>query len=197
MAVTVPKGAEARRRLLVITYHFTPDRSVGGLRWAGLTKYLARMGWEVHVLTAAAQPTHEPERGLYVHVCKRGRTANDVYNAFAQWVRRSRSVERTEAVGGGTDAPEPGFFGRLRKEVGAALGFPDYARGWILRCAWDARRLLAASRFDAVVTSGPPHSAHLAGVLATLGRPGLLRIDMRDPWSDLRAKEWSQALYKT
>jgi hypothetical protein len=43
----------AKRRLLVITYHFPPDGSVGGQRWAGLSKYLARLGWEVHVITAA------------------------------------------------------------------------------------------------------------------------------------------------
>src|SRR2546427_696001 len=34
------------RRVLVITYHFPPDGSVGGLRWAGITKYLARLGWK-------------------------------------------------------------------------------------------------------------------------------------------------------
>ena len=41
------------RRLLVITYHFGPDGPVGGLRWFGITKYLARLGWKVSVITAA------------------------------------------------------------------------------------------------------------------------------------------------
>jgi len=41
------------RRLLVISYHFGPGGSVGGLRWAGITKYLARLGLEVRVITAA------------------------------------------------------------------------------------------------------------------------------------------------
>jgi hypothetical protein len=37
--------------------------------------------------------------------------------------------------------------------------------------------------FDAVVSSGPPHSAHLAGLAATLGNDTQFWVDMRDPWS--------------
>jgi glycosyltransferase involved in cell wall biosynthesis len=60
--------------------------------------------------------------------------------------------------------------------------FPDYARGWIIRAANCARALMDERRFDVVVTSGPPHSALLAGLLAIRGRPEPLWIDMRDPW---------------
>jgi glycosyltransferase involved in cell wall biosynthesis len=42
---------------------------------------------------------------------------------------------------------------------------------------------LRQQKFDAVVTSGPPHSAHFAGLAATLGRDEEFWIDMRDPWS--------------
>jgi len=37
--------------------------------------------------------------------------------------------------------------------------------------------------FDCVISSGPPHSAHLAGLLATFDRQTDFWIDMRDPWS--------------
>ena len=39
------------RRLLVVTYYFGPDGPVGGLRWLGITKYLARLGWKISVVT--------------------------------------------------------------------------------------------------------------------------------------------------
>ncbi len=66
--------------------------------------------------------------------------------------------------------------------VDLSMMFPDVARGWIFRAGFAARDLLAQQPFDLVVTSGPPHSAHLAGVLATLGRSEPLWVDMRDPW---------------
>jgi glycosyltransferase involved in cell wall biosynthesis len=41
-----------------------------------------------------------------------------------------------------------------------------------------------------VVSSGPPHSAHLAALIATLGRSRPLTIDMRDPWAGLDTSVW-------
>jgi glycosyltransferase involved in cell wall biosynthesis len=61
--------------------------------------------------------------------------------------------------------------------------FPDNGRGWVSRAALRARALLKEREFDVVVTSGPPHSAHFAGLFATYGRSEPLWIDMRDPWA--------------
>jgi hypothetical protein len=60
---------------------------------------------------------------------------------------------------------------------------PDEGRGWVLRAAGAARSLLRERKFDVVITSGPPHSTHFAGLLATLGGRTQFWIDMRDPWS--------------
>jgi glycosyltransferase involved in cell wall biosynthesis len=116
------------RRLLVISYHFPPDGAVGGLRWAGLSKYLARVGWEVHIVTAAEGPAAVAP-GVHRHHCR-----------------------------------------------------PRRARGWIMPAAATARALMREHRFDAVITSGPPHSTHFAGFLATPGKAVPHVIDMRDPW---------------
>ncbi len=188
------------RRLLVITYHFPPDGSVGGLRWAGYAKYLARLGWEVHVITAAEQTPGAAVPGVHVHTCRRARTLNDLYNDVARSLRSARSSGRPAAPSAAAnDAPDsgssPGLVGRIRRELAALLGFPDHGRGWVLKSAWTARRLLRRLPFDAVVTSGPPHSAHIAGMLATLGKPVLHRVDMRDPWSGLLDKEWGKRMY--
>ena len=60
---------------------------------------------------------------------------------------------------------------------------PDDGRGWVAPAASMARALLREHKFDIVITSGPPHSAHFAGLAATLGRDEQFWIDMRDPWS--------------
>jgi glycosyltransferase involved in cell wall biosynthesis len=67
--------------------------------------------------------------------------------------------------------------------VGTSMRLPDHARGWVERAARTARALLRERRFDAVISSGPPHSVHLAALLATRGRNTPFYIDMRDPWS--------------
>ena len=123
--------------------------------------------------------------GVHVHYCPRRQTLNDLYMRTA---RRVRGNDKAAAATPKPAAAHPGgtgsLLGGLRREIGSLLDFPDFARGWILRAALQARALLRQTRFDAVVTSGPPHAAHIAGVLATWGRSVPLIADFRDPWAD-------------
>jgi glycosyltransferase involved in cell wall biosynthesis len=175
------------RRLLVITYHFPPDGAIGGQRWDGLSKYLARLGWEVHVITAASGPD-QPNPGVHRHFCCRRRTLNDVYQAAAGRLRqRSNGADREparERRGAPLSRLSPMRpVTALRRVLGSSMYLPDAGRGWVARAAGVARTLLRQKKFDVVITSGPPHSAHFAGLLATIGRDIPLWIDMRDPWS--------------
>lgn len=174
-------------RLLVITYHFPPDGAVGGLRWSGLSKYLARLGWEVHVITAADTRAEAAVPGVYRYHRARRRTLNDWYNTVADRLRdRPVATTSPEVANAAGSVDVPGamsrFAGGLRTAAGLALSLPDDGRGWVLRAGLAARDLLRRHAFDAVVTSGPPHSAHFAGVLATLGSSVPHIVDMRDPW---------------
>jgi glycosyltransferase involved in cell wall biosynthesis len=78
--------------------------------------------------------------------------------------------------------------GAVRALAARSLDFPDVSRGWIMRAAATARGLLRDNAYDVVVSSGPPHLAHLAGVLATVGTDVPHWIDMRDPWSFFYAR---------
>lgn len=191
------KPNSGNRRLLVITYYFPPDGSVGGQRWAGLSKYLARLGWEVHVVTASTFDTGPDIPGVHRHVRHRRRTLNDVYRAAAGRLRQSRGANRQLSTGNPgpqQQVPVRNPVGQrrsarlrplaaIRRILGDSLLLPDPGRGWIGRAAAAARALLREQNFDVVITSGPPHSAHIAGLLATRGRDTPFWIDMRDPWS--------------
>lgn len=174
------------RRLLVITYHFPPDGAIGGQRWAGLSKYLARLGWEVHIVTASHAGHEHPTPNVHRHFRRRQRTLNDVYRAVAGRVRRRSSghhspIEEDPALPRSTAWLKP--FAAIRRLVGSAMSLPDDGRGWIAAAAVEARALLRQNDFDVVISSGPPHSAHFAGLAATLGRDAQFWMDMRDPWS--------------
>ncbi len=180
------------RRLLVITYHFPPDGAIGGQRWAGLSKYLARLGWEVHVVTASPLTREQDIPGVHRHVRHRRRTLNDVYRAAAGRLRPAPDTDRLVIPVKPGLPDKPGPWRRLsplravaaaRRVVGSSMYLPDVARGWVSRAAGAARGLLREWKFDVVITSGPPHSAHFAGLLATRGRDAKFWIDMRDPWS--------------
>jgi glycosyltransferase involved in cell wall biosynthesis len=179
------KSNPAFRRLLVITYHFPPDGTIGGQRWAGLSKYLSRLGWEVHVITAAAPGQEQTTNHVHRHVRHRRRTLSDAYDAAVGRFRRSPRPGHSRPTDAGT--PQPTSRGRAseaaRRIASALMHLPDGARGWIGRAAGAARGLLRERKFDAVISCGPPHSAHFAALLATRGIDTSFWIDMRDPWS--------------
>ncbi|HEX8385031.1 MAG TPA: glycosyltransferase, partial [Rubricoccaceae bacterium] len=65
------------------------------------------------------------------------------------------------------------------------LFVPDARVGWVPFAVRAARRLHRERPFDAVLTTGPPHSAHLVGraLRRQLGTPWT--ADLRDPWTDI------------
>jgi glycosyltransferase involved in cell wall biosynthesis len=181
--------AEARNRLrlLVVTFHFPPDGSVGGLRWSGLSRALPELGWDIEIVTAA-RVEGQPHAGVRVHPCPAARTLNDRY---VHWVTRRRLGSALTAGApprpGGAQTAPPGGMVRsaarwVRENAAEALAFPDWGRGWILRAAALTRSLQRRHPFDAVVSSGPPHSGHIVALLAGAGGSSVWRVDMRDPW---------------
>jgi len=170
----------------VVSYHFPPDGAIGGLRWAGITKYLARAGWTIDVLAGGEVVRPERINGSLVHSVRRARTVNDAYGWLAARRRRhpsgSSAPDAPPADGG---SPERGALRRLRHVMAVSLSYPDYARGWVLKAGRVARRIMRRQGIDVVVSSGPPHTAHLVGLLATAGTRARWVMDMRDPWSEM------------
>ncbi|HYT05041.1 MAG TPA: glycosyltransferase [Gemmatimonadales bacterium] len=179
------------RRLLVITYYFGSDGSVGGLRWAGITKYLARLGWEVSVITAAPPGANGTSGDPYVEWCPRLWTFLDGCRLLRRLaLGRSPASLPNNGSRVAPGAELSGLLRHLRREVVALLAFPDESRGWVLRAALRARSVIRRFQPHVVVSSGPPHSAHLVAGIATIGSAARWLIDLRDPWAGPYTKAW-------
>jgi glycosyltransferase involved in cell wall biosynthesis len=186
---TRPMEVHAARRLLVVTYSFPSDGLVGGLRWAGLTKYLARQGWNVAVLTAAPAVDNEPVPGVRVESCPRLWTVIDAL----RFLRRPGHGSHTSLPSAGGFAHPPRVSApvrRLYEELAALLHLPDESRGWVARAILRARSLIRRFEPHVVVSSGPPHSAHLVAAIATIESSARWLIDLRDPWAGPFTKAW-------
>jgi glycosyltransferase involved in cell wall biosynthesis len=179
----VTEAPRDARRLLVVTYHFGPEGPVGGLRWLGITKYLVRLGWKVSIITAARSGGNHAAIGAQVERCPRLWT-------FLDCLRLLRRLALGRSPDGFPNAsrvaPPSGLSSvrhRLYREVAAFLAFPDDGRGWMLRAALRTRSVIRRVRPQVVVSSGPPHSAHLVAAMATIGSSVRWLIDLRDPWA--------------
>jgi glycosyltransferase involved in cell wall biosynthesis len=160
-------GAARPRRVLVIAHAYPPQPPPGSNRWAAMCRYLEAQGHEVVVLTTSALSPVEPDRRETVR-------ARDLLGAPGL---RSLLLRPAPSTG---DAP-PWVRARARQLV-KPLAVPDVrALTWLPFAARAARRLLAGRRFDCVITSSPPHSTQLVGLLAGSRRPPWI-VDLRDGW---------------
>ena len=139
------------KRLLVVANPFPPMESAGTNRVLRLLRHLPAQGWEATVLTAAAQGPA---------------TAPDLVRVL----RTPAFVPRQLLHGG-----------RRSSKVNAWLFVPDPYVLWAATAIAAGRRLLAAEPFDAIFSSHPRASAHVAaaGLARTSGVPWM--ADYRDP----------------
>ncbi|MBI1795669.1 MAG: hypothetical protein HYR74_01315 [Candidatus Eisenbacteria bacterium] len=164
-------GAErARRRLLVVCYFYPPLAGGGVHRVLGFTRHLPRHGWDCSVVCAGEEdywvsdPTLEIPGGTEVIRARGGSGLS--------------ALRRAGGAAGGRRSGRS--FAGLRAMSDWWL-LPDSYAGWARRAADAARRRIAAGGIDAVLSSSPPDSAHLAGLaVRDPARPWV--ADFRDPW---------------
>jgi glycosyltransferase involved in cell wall biosynthesis len=150
------------RSILFVAYFYPPCPDAGAHRPAAMVKYLRRLGHRVTVLTTAAY----------------GRDAGDgvVRTADLQLARaRMHGKDRVRSMYDGdtySARPHPLSYVVVPEPLLLA---------WVPFALPRALRLHRAHRFDAVITSSPPESAHVIG--RALSRRGAAWVaDVRDAW---------------
>ena len=178
-------------RLLVLAYYFPPSGGPGVQRVLKLVKYLGQFGVQPSVLTV--------DEGSFPH--RDAALAADLPAGLE--VRRAPALDplrlyaKLKGQSGAAAVPvgslgEAGSWGeRAARLLRANVFLPDARIGWVPYAARAARRWVDEAHaegqpFGAVLTSGPPHSVHLAGLALKRARPGLRwTADFRDPWTGI------------
>jgi glycosyltransferase involved in cell wall biosynthesis len=152
--------------LLLVAYFYPPCRDTGAHRPAAMAKWLRRLGHRVTVLTTSAygSQSDDEENGV-------------VRTRDLQRLRsRLRGHDRVDALfDSDTYSGEPHPLSRLLVPEPLIAAWAPFARSRALR-------LSHRERFDCVITSSPPESAHAVG--RALSRRGAGWVaDLRDAWT--------------
>jgi glycosyltransferase involved in cell wall biosynthesis len=154
------------RRLLVVPYYYPPFRGSGN-RWPTIIRYLRQAGHKVTVLATDAYGHLDDDEVLGVERVPDLRS----FDLLRRALRRG-SMSRAHQFA--TELPPGPMMTRLF--------VPDaHVVGWLPAAFVTARRVLARSPIDVLVTSGPPDSVHLLGLLLGRRRPPWI-ADFRDGW---------------
>jgi glycosyltransferase involved in cell wall biosynthesis len=160
------------RSILFVAYFYPPCPDAGAHRPAAMVTHLRRLGHRVTVLTTAAYG-RTPEE---LH--PGGAAANGVVRtADLQLVRaRIRGAPRVQAMYEGDT-----YSGRFHP-LSRVLVPEPLVLAWVPFALARALRLHRERRFESVITTSPPESAHLIG--AALRRRGVAWVaDVRDGWN--------------
>jgi glycosyltransferase involved in cell wall biosynthesis len=150
--------------LLLVAYFYPPCADTGAHRPEAMAKWLRRLGHRVTVLTTSAYGRRNDEDGV-------------VRTPDLQRLRaRLHGHERIDALfDSDTYSGRPHPLSKLLVPEPLVASWAPFARSRALR-------LHRRDRFDCVITSSPPESAHLVGrALARRGAGWV--VDLRDAWT--------------
>ena len=187
-------------RILLAAYHFPPSGAVGGLRISRFARFLPEFGWRPYVLTVSDADRDDKEgtdlsrlAGLDTISITRTREPSAILDAYAwlkrklQGLRANRQSPSSALVrpSGASDARES--LSRRLKRYATSLFvlLPDEHKTWALFAAIPAIRLIQRNRIDYILTSAPPQSVHLVGLLAKMFTRVAWVADFRDPWLEV------------
>lgn len=175
------------KRVLVISYYWPPNGSVGAHRWLKMCKYLPAHGWRPVVYTPSNPEMSAVDEGLLrdvpadLEVIKRPIT--EPFGLYKRFTGRPQDARMQTAFL--NEQGTGGWKEELALWVRSNLFVPDARVWWVRPSVRFLKRWLASNPVDAIVTTGPPHSMHLIGlgVKRALGLPWV--ADFRDPWTGI------------
>ena len=173
-------------KVLVITYYWPPSGGAGVQRWLKFCKYLPEFGIEPLVLTVrqedAAYPviddTFTKDIATDLKVYKT--PAKNFYRLYGTFKKGNKVPQ------GGVPSGKKSLKSKISLALRNHLFVPDPRIGWNKEALKKAREIIEQEDITSIVTTSPPHSSQLIGLVLKKEFPKLKwTADLRDPWTDI------------
>lgn len=170
------------RRILYLNFDFPPMSGPGIWRALGFAKYLPDFGFLPTVLCSDRSPS-------------RARFDDSLLDQIPSAVEVVRIHSRFQnelaaPLGVAASKVRPKRLAKLTRSLQSRFvrEYPDQQAHWALKVAGHAALRARTGGYAAIVTSGPPHIVHLAGLIAAEASNLPWVMDYRDLWTDDRVQ---------
>ncbi|MGY6743019.1 MAG: glycosyltransferase family 4 protein [Cecembia sp.] len=169
-------------RVLIITYYWPPSAGSGVQRWLKFAKYLPDYGWEPVIFTPEnpdfelQDPSLENDLSPQLEVIKF--PIWEPYHIFRR-LKNQKSGDTAKVL----EKKDKSWTDKLGIWLRANIIIPDPRVFWVKPSVGFLEPAIRRGDYQAIITTGPPHSMHLIGLglHQKTGIPWL--ADFRDPWS--------------
>ncbi|MBN2417439.1 glycosyltransferase [bacterium] len=165
------------RTLLVFSYYFPPLGMGGVQRVSKFIKYLPQFGWHPAAVTVKPVSYYAVDPSLLreIHHCPVHRTGS------LDPARITRLLSGNSVIPDTRTTPSAGFPALLKRVIDRA-SIPDTKTGWVPFAALKGCHLLKNRGFSAILTTSPPLSGHLPGLVLARMLHFPWVADFRDHW---------------
>ena len=176
------------KKLLLISQYFPPTNIVGALRPYRMVKHLCRNGWHVSVVANKPKATTSRDFNLFEELPDQA----DIYflpnmvrfkrkdiNCLSRWISKSNDN------GGKYDICRNLIVRRIigtSQEFATKIIFPDIDILKVPFLKLKLGKIISGIEPDVILTTSPPHSIHLAGLMLKKENRRKWVVDFRDPW---------------
>lgn len=176
-----------QKKVLIVLYYWPPAGGPGVQRWLKFVKYLK--DFDIQPTVFAPKNPHYPikDKSLeseipnHVKVIK-----SSITEPYALANRFSKQDTNTLSKGIIKSKSKQNWVQKALLYIRGNLFIPDARMLWIKPSVRRIDKLLKSEKFDAIITSGPPHSMHRIGFHLKSKYPDLPWItDFRDPWVNI------------
>lgn len=175
------------KHLLMLIPFFPPMGGGGVYRPLSFVRYLPRHGWRVTVVAPPGDAFWIRDESLLARVPADCRVVRTRTLSGQWWLSRARRRAAPQK------RSSRGF--AFARRLASALVLPDSYAGWRPFAVRAALEVAGSERVDALYSTSPPESTHLAAadVRRRTGLPWV--ADFRDPWMNLHLLEPPTALH--
>lgn len=175
------------KKVLIILYYWPPAGGPGVQRWLKFVKYLKDFDIQPTVFVPKNPNYPIVDKSLdyeipnHVEVIK-----STIIEPYA--LAKLFSKKDTQSLSKGIiKAPKKqNFIQKTLLYIRGNYFIPDARMLWIKPSVKRISKLLDQTNFDAIITTGPPHSLHRIGYCLKLKNPNLHWVaDFRDPWVNI------------
>lgn len=179
------------KNVLILSYYFPPMGMGGTQRILGFVKHLPEFGWQPTVITVKDVAYYARDNTLLDEISKaniqRTGSLDPLRLSAIRLLKGKPALATATATATATANKSTPTF--LLKTINFFL-VPDNKILWAPFAYYRAKSLLRKCRFDAIISTGPPHSSHLVAKKLTKKFQLPWIADFRDTWAngDFQAK---------
>ncbi|SFA99030.1 glycosyltransferase family 4 protein [Algoriphagus aquimarinus] len=171
-----------KKRVLIITYYWPPSGGSGVQRWLKFAKYLPEAGWEPVIFTPENPDFDLKDESLEKEISNELEVMKFPIWEPYQLLDRIRGKKESHP-GRVLEQKEQSFIEKAAIWLRANLMVPDPRVFWVKPSVKFLTELIEKGQFQAIITTGPPHSMHLIGRDLKRKTGVFWLADFRDPWS--------------